>query len=522
MLVAMPFTFIRKRFARSVKRPMAAFEKSMPVTSNPFRARKSAFLPSPTPMSRTFPDVFHRKSWYRDGSGLFPHKHFSSLYCFSHQLFFIFPTTKKCVIFIKNLLFWRGTMPAKAQNHLAQPELNIGLVGHVDHGKTTLVERLSGKWTDTHSEELKRGITIRLGYADVTLRICEKCAYHTVNEKCSLCDGETKALRTISLIDAPGHESLMATMLSGAAIIDGALLLVAANEKCPQPQTREHLTALEITGVKRVIVIQNKIDLASREEALENYRQIKEFLKGTRYENAPIIPISARANVNINALIEAIQEFIPTPQRKQDAQPLMLVARSFDINKPGAQPEKLVGGVIGGALRQGVFHNGDEIEIIPGYMQEEKNRKIWYSLRTKVVSIAIGGQQVEEVGPGGSIGLMTELDPSVVKGDSLTGALAGLPGKLPPLWYEFMLEVHLLKRVVGMKEEMEVKPIVKKEMLMLNVNSAATVGMVSELGKNKIKCVLRKPVCAEKGARVTISRRLGDRFRLIGYGEIVG
>src|SRR3989338_5724892 len=154
---------------------------------------------------------------------------------------------------------------AKPTELPVQPVMNIGLVGHVDHGKTTLTERLSGKWTDTHSEELKRGITIRLGYADFSIYFCEKCHYYTTKNKCIKCNNEVVFQRKISLVDAPGHESLMATMLSGAAIVDGALLLVAANEKCPQPQTKEHLMALHISGIKNVIVVQNKIDLVSYE-----------------------------------------------------------------------------------------------------------------------------------------------------------------------------------------------------------------------------------------------------------------
>src|SRR3989338_8172078 len=133
-----------------------------------------------------------------------------------------------------------------------QPVLNIGMVGHVDHGKTTLLERLSGKWTDTHSEELKRGITIRLGYADVVFRKCPKCEgdkKYTAKEECPHCSSKTVPVRKVSFVDAPGHESLMATMLAGATIIDGALLLVAANEECPQPQTKEHLMALSIIRI---------------------------------------------------------------------------------------------------------------------------------------------------------------------------------------------------------------------------------------------------------------------------------
>jgi len=399
-----------------------------------------------------------------------------------------------------------------------QPELNIALVGHVDHGKTTLTERLSGKWTDTHSEELKKGITIRLGYADFTIYQCNKCHYYTTKEVCLKCNDPTTFLRKISLVDAPGHESLMATMLSGAAIVDGALLLIAANEKCPQPQTREHLMALQIAGIKNIIVVQNKIDLTTHEEALKNYQQIRDFLKDTAYQDAPIIPISARANVNIDILLEAIQEFLPTPKRDPQKDPLMLVARSFDINKPGTQPEKLEGGVLGGTLKQGKLKIGDSIEIRPGYAIEEKNKKIWKPLTTKITQIFSGGSPVQEIFPGGSMALATTLDPSIVKSDSLTGSLVGFPNKLPPLHYQITLEIHLLSRVVGTKDELEVKPLAKNEILMLNANSTTTVGIIINLKKKQVTCTLKKPICAYPGDRITISRRIGDRFRLIGYG----
>ena len=120
------------------------------------------------------------------------------------------------------------------------PELNVGVVGHIDHGKTTLLSKLTGKFPDTHSEELKRGITIKLGYADMTIsKDGEK-----YNNK-----GKGKPFRYISFIDAPGHEMLMATMLSGAALIDAAILVVAANEGI-KPQTREHFTALQAKKIK--------------------------------------------------------------------------------------------------------------------------------------------------------------------------------------------------------------------------------------------------------------------------------
>ncbi len=411
-------------------------------------------------------------------------------------------------------------MPAKKttkKSSAVQPELNIGLFGHVDHGKTTLTERLSGKWTDTHSEEVKRGITIRLGYADVDIRKTKKGELTT---KAKIDGEETELLRKISLVDAPGHESLMATMLAGTTIIDGAILLVAANERCPQPQTKEHLMALEIMGVENIIVVQNKIDLVSKDRALRNYNQVKEFLDSTKFKDTPILPISAARGVNTDLLLETIQDRFPTPKRDETADPEMLIARSFDINKPGTKPGKLQGGILGGSLKQGKLKIGDRIEIKPGRIFEKNNQIETEPIFATVVSAITGGTPVESVGPGGSIGLMTDLDPSVVKSDSLTGNVVGLEGKLPPVWTKLILETTLLERVVGSIEEQKVNPIVPNELLMLNVNSSATVGVVRDISKNKIQCDLRKPVCAKLGERVTISRRVGTRFRLIGYGLI--
>jgi len=401
-----------------------------------------------------------------------------------------------------------------------QPEISIGMIGHVDHGKTTLVQALSGKWADTHSEEVKRGITIRLGYADIAIYKCPKCQdpkCYSISKKCPNCASECELLRKASLIDAPGHESLMATMLCGATIIDGAILLVSANEECPQPQTQEHLMALEMMEIDKVIVIQNKIDLVSEEKAMKNYQQIKTFLKTTKFSEAPIIPMSALHRINLDILIKTIQELIITPKRDLTKNPIMLVARSFDINKPGSKIEKITGGILGGTIKQGKFKAGDEIKILPGYAGESKK---WTPLQTKIKSIVAGGEKLKQISPGGSMAIMTELDPAIVKSDQLVGSVAGHPGKLPPVWNEIDLKVHLLERVVGAKDKLVVEQIKKGEFLMLNVNSAATVGVVQELSKKAIHFVLRKPVCAEAGAKMTISRRLGQRWRLIGYGLI--
>lgn len=403
------------------------------------------------------------------------------------------------------------------------PEISILLVGHVDHGKTTLTQALSGKWTDTHSEELKRGITIKLGYADSVFYKCAKCQGHEaygVHSVCKNCKSECIPLRKVSFIDAPGHETLMATMLSGAAIVDAALLLVSANEPCPQPQTREHLMALEILGIKNIIVVQNKIDLMDKKELIDNYHQIKNFLKGTIAENAPIIPISAQHNVNIDLLIEGIQENFRTPDRSLSQDPLFFVARSFDVNKPGSNIKDIHGGILGGAMKVGMLKLGEIIEIRPGIKKEKFGKIIWEPIVTEVAGLMTGDMEVKEITPGGSAGILTKLDPSLVKSDSLAGNVVGVQGHMPEIYHELNFKPNLLERVVGAKDELLVDQIKKGENLMLNVNSTATVGMVIEINKGVIKVILKKPVCAVKKDRITISRMVGARWRLIGWGSL--
>ncbi len=314
----------------------------------------------------------------------------------------------------------------------------------------------------------------------------------------------------------------MATMLSGATIMDGALLLIAANEQCPQPQTREHLKALEIIGIRNVVIVQNKIDLLKNEDIIKNFEQIKAFVKGTPCEDAPIIPISAQQRVNIDAMIAAIQAVVPTPERDSSKSPLMFVARSFDINRPGSDPMQMVGGVIGGSLKQGVLKIGDEVEIRPGRRVEKAGKTTWQPIAAKILDLKTGGLSVAEVIPGGSIGVLTSLDPAIVKSDALTGSIVGKKDAMPPVWNELRIETHLLERVVGAKDKLVVDPIKLGEPLMLNVNSATTAGIVTELKKDIVFCRLKLPVCAENASRITISRLIGQRWRLIGYGLIKG
>lgn len=406
----------------------------------------------------------------------------------------------------------------------AQPEVNIGLVGHVDHGKTTLTQALSGVWTDTHSEERKRGISIKLGYADTAFYQDDEGRFYATGKRPDGSpDVKDELQRVVSFVDAPGHETLMAIMITGASIMDGAMLMVAANETCPQPQTREHLMALEIAGIENIVIVQNKIDLVSRERALASHEEIRSFLKGTIAENAPIIPVSAHHDVNLDVLIEAIESTIPTPDRSADKRSIMHVARSFDINRPGTRPTKLRGGVIGGSIVEGEFKEGDEIVIGPGRKVERGNKSTWEPIHAVVSSMQGGGLNLESMHAGGLCGMATFLDPSITTSDNLSGQVVARAGDLPEVHDSIEVDVHLMSHMVtgdGEKPE-KIQPLRNNEMLMINVATATSVGVTRNAEKSRTNLDLRLPICADKGQRISLSRRIGSRWRLIGYGTIV-
>ncbi len=415
-----------------------------------------------------------------------------------------------------------------------QSSCNVGLVGHVDHGKTTLVKSLSGTWTERYSDEQNRGITIKLGYAETVILECPNChlliSENLANKArkskkdpkgmCPNCQIPLEFRRRLSFVDAPGHEILMATMLSGASLMDGAILLVAANEDCPQPQTREHLAALEIAKIENIIIVQNKIDSVGRERTLEHYRQIKAFVKGTIAENAPIIPVSAIFDANVDKVVEAIEKYIPSPDLDDESDFLFNVARSFDVNRPGTKIDELKGGVIGGSIISGVVHVGDEIEIRPGIKDPETGK--YLPVITQVASIYESSHSLESARPGGLIAFGTLLDPATTRTDQLIGSVVGTVGTLPEIKTTIQIETHLLDTVLGAEEEIKVQPIKNNELLMIVVGTSLSAGVVTKIGKkNVVTLKLKRPLCAMEGSITAISRRINNRFRLIGYGYLM-
>jgi len=395
-----------------------------------------------------------------------------------------------------------------------QAEVNIGMLGHVDHGKTTLTYALTKKWTNTHSEEIKRGISIRLGYADMFIYFCNKCQAYRNEDKCGKCSSKAEFKRKVSFIDAPGHETLMTTVIAASSIIDGALFLIASNEVCPQPQTTEHLLVLNSLGIKNIVVVQTKVDLITKEKALENYKQIREFLKGTVAEKAPIIPVSANYNANIDKLIENIEMIIPTPKRDDNAKLKMYVSRSFDVNKPGKDVSQLNGGVVGGSIVKGVLKVGDKIEIKPGIVKKENEKAS--PILCEVSSLREENEQLKEAKPGGLIAIGTTIDPALTKSDSLVGSVISHPGNLPDITETLKIKYELIKRT-----DIDNPPLKDSELLAINLNTATTIGIITNLSKGIATIKLKKPLLYDQNARIAISRRLDQRWRLAGWGFLV-
>merc|ERR1712025_180775 len=371
-----------------------------------------------------------------------------------------------------------------------QATINIGTIGHVAHGKSTVVKALSGVHTVRFKNELERNITIKLGYANAKIfrsfdKKCQRPVCYTSmgsnKEDTFVMNGFKYELeRHVSFVDCPGHDILMATMLNGAAVMDAALLLIAANESCPQPQTSEHLAAVEIMRLKHIIILQNKIDLITESAGMNQYGGIQRFIQGTIADGSPVIPISAQLRYNIDAVSEYIVKKIPVPPRDFTSPPQMIVIRSFDVNKPGAGVDDLKGGVAGGSILQGVLKVGQEIEVRPGIVTKDAQGKIKCSpIFSRVVTLFAEHNELQYAVPGGLIGVGTTVDPTLTRADRLVGQVLGEVGKLPDVFIEIEINFFLLRRLLGVRtqggeKQSKVQKLSKNEVLMLNIGSMCT------------------------------------------------
>jgi len=420
-----------------------------------------------------------------------------------------------------------------------QATINVGTIGHVAHGKSTVVKSISGVQTVRFKNELVRNITIKLGYANAKIYRSE-----TVDETGRYqytargsghpdsfpveegSDRKYQVVRHVSFVDCPGHDILMATMLNGAAVMDAALLLIAGNEACPQPQTSEHLAAVEIMQLNHIIILQNKIDLVKPEAAAAQHEQIKAFVEGTVAGDAPIIPISAQLKYNIDVVCRYLVTRVPVPARDFVSPPRLIIIRSFDVNKPGEDARTLKGGVAGGSILQGVLKMGDEIEVRPGIVSKDSEGRVkCVPIFSRVVSLFAEKNTLQYAVPGGLIGVGTHIDPTLTRADRLVGQVLGTRGNLPDVFTEVEVSFYLLRRLLGVKtsdggKQAKVQKLAKQEILMVNIGSTSTGGKVLAVKADLAKILLTQPVCTQEGEKIALSRRVDKHWRLIGWGKI--
>merc|ERR1712060_527948 len=207
-------------------------------------------------------------------------------------------------------------------------------------------------------------------------------------------------------------------------------------------------------------------------------------------DSSPIIPISAVLKYNIDVVCEYLCTQVPIPPRDFTSNPLMIVIRSFDVNRPGEEVKNLKGGVAGGSILKGVLKVGDEIEIRPGIVNKDSaGNAVAKPIRSRIMSLAAENNSLKFAVPGGLIGVGTKIDPTLTRGDRLVGMVLGHPGKLPSIYIEIEVKFYLLRRLLGVKTEGDNK-----------------AGKVAKL---------------QKGDKVALSRRIDKHWRLIGWGSII-
>ena len=407
-----------------------------------------------------------------------------------------------------------------------QPILNIGTIGHVSNGKSSVVKQTSGKRPQQFAEEQVRNITIQLGYANVKIFKCPPCDLYecgsgeTKSKSCNECKKPMILARHFSWVDCPGHQSYMSTMVNGTAVMDAALLVIGSDEKIPQPQTAEHLVAVELMQLKHGIIALNKLDLISKSQANQAYIDTKTFVEGTAFEHSPVIPTCANFGFGIQLLAKAICDTIPIPVKNYDLPPKMIVIRSFDVSKSGEPGCCVKGGIAGGSIIQGIMRVGQQIEIRPGLIFQRPNQEtgenefLYRPLKTTIVSLLSEKTSLQMAIHGGLIGIGTKLDPALTKQNRLVGQVIGLD--LPDVYDELKLKYKLIKTFNTEK------PFLKEEQLLLNVQSSEILSTVMIVNvKSKFIIVkLSKPVCVGINDKVSVSKIVDRDWRLAGFAKI--
>jgi len=400
-------------------------------------------------------------------------------------------------------------------SELKKTYVNIGLVGHVANGKTTLVKSLTNVNTKRNSSEVKSGRTINLGYANCLVWKCSVCGKIKTTgqsqKSIECCNLSLEPEQYISFMDCPGHHSYVHTMIKGTAIIDCAIIVTDCRTTELQPQTLEHLVILETLGVRNVLVVQNKIDLVTNEQLRKNYEMLLRETKGTIAEGAPIIPISAQSNIGIEYLQEYMYKMVQLSLKNMRTfkYNVFTIVRSFDVNLPNTDIKDQKGGVVGGTVTGEIGYKiGDKIQIRPGLVQGDKVTP----LTTSIVSIFSENNSCENMVRGGLYGVGTDLDPMITKANGLVGCLFGRPEDLPPIVTELKIQVVRMNKCIDGTEMSKININTKYHLIIgsLVIKSVP----IKKLESNIYIFQMAKPICIANSKCLIYTMD----SKLMGYG----
>ncbi len=420
-----------------------------------------------------------------------------------------------------------------------QPTINVGMIGSVSNGKSSITHNLTGTNTLRNSDEKMRGITIKLGYANAKIFKCYTClapeCYQqhpsdAFNVKCKLCNKDMELKRHISLVDCPGHFLLMSTMLNGTCVMDTSILVEAANNKeFPAPQTKEHLLAANMTNLDNAIVCLNKLDLVPKKNINDKIEQLQSYLQDTVAKDSPIIPIVANYGINCDILCEYICKKMVEPPRDLKANVKMILIRSFNINRQNVKITDLKGGVVGGTIMRGILTLGDRVEILPGLIEKNNNSDdshensqwTYEPIVSKVESINSEKNNLDFAIPGGLLGVGLTIDSALTAKDRLVGnILRVVSGEKHKHDNYKVLEILLVK--LELVDKNDKTKINNSDVVVINYNACNVKCKVVKIKKDKAELeLIGKPICVEIGDYITISRNVDSNIILIGRGEIM-
>ncbi len=381
-------------------------------------------------------------------------------------------------------------MPDKAKFDRTKPHVNIGTIGHVDHGKTTLTAAM----THVLAKKLPGDINQPLGYEDVETSEEEIARGITINIKHVEYETEN---RHYAHIDAPGHEDYIKNMITGAAQMDGAILVVAATDG-PMPQTREHILLAKQVNVPKIVVALNKTDMVDDEELLDLVEmEVRELLTKYGYDgdDAPIIRLSALKALEgddaeqekVMELITAVDEYIPEPERDLDKPFLMPVEDVFSIKGRGT--------VATGRIETGIVKVGDTVEII-GF---DNNTE------TTITGVEMFRKMLDQGQAGDNVGLLLR---GIKKEDIQRGQVVTKPGSIEAR-SKFEAEVYILKKEEGGRHKpffTGYKPqfYIRTTDVTGEIKLPEGVEMVMPGDNAKMKVELIAPVALNEGLRFAI------------------